>query len=347
MALCLESIWGHLDGLTKPPRSLGRLEELAARVCLIQQTLAPKTTPRRLVIFAADHGVTKAGVTLWPTEVTGHMVRGICAGSAASTVFARQSATQVVLVNVGTIEEPIADAHGQCAQICYRSRRISAGTRNMAAEPAMSAAEFAAAWQIGVDEARAAQTDGMSLVIAGEMGIGNTTSTACLAMLLADVSLREAVGRGAGATDAILERKREVVQQAVDRARGIEGGRSQTAIASVAGLEIVAMAGFYAEAASIGLTVILDGAVAGVAALIAEQQAPGTADRLLAAHLSAEPSHAAVLKHLGLSPFSDWNLRLGEGTGALLLLPLLDAAVAMTSQMARLDDLGITPKVSA
>lgn len=341
-----DDIWRHLDGLTKPPRSLGQLEELAARLCEVQQTLSPRTSPRRLVIFAADHGVANAGVTIWPSAVTSLMIRNMCAGGAASSVLARQTKTDMVLVNVGTVDDRLGELPPLDSGICYRSRRVCAGARNLAEEPALTVQEFRQAWETGADEARCAARDGQRVVLGGEMGIGNTTPAACLAMLLADVPLAEAVGRGAGADDATLRRKQNVVDQAVARARLLWADDPLAAIASVAGLEIAAMAGFFVEAHAAGMTVVLDGAIAGVAALIAEDRAPGTARSMIAAHLSAEPSHRRVLERLNLVPFLDWRLRLGEGTGALLLLPLLDAAAALTCQMATLETLGILRKES-
>lgn len=345
-----KEIWDHLDSLTKPARSLGRLEELAARLCEVQQTLSPQTTPRRLVLFAGDHGVATCGVSVWPTEVTRLMVNNIRGGGAGSSVLARQTQTDLVLIDVGVLGDEIAvdgRSSGLAAGVCFRSRRVRSGTRNLSREPALTVDELEQAFCVGREEARAAASDGMLVVAAGEMGIGNTTSAACLAMLLADVPLEAAVGRGAGADDATLERKRQVVRQAANEARRQWTGDRLAAVAAVAGLEIAAMAGFFAEAHAARLTVLLDGYLAGAAALIAELLAPGTVQSMIASHLSAEPGHRLVLERLRLEPFLNWNLRLGEGTGALLLMPLLDAAAAMTNQMARLQDLGISRKVES
>lgn len=347
MSLSSSDIWQHLNGLTKPPGSLGRLEELAARLCEIQQTLSPQTAPRRLVIFAGDHGVASAGVTVWPAAVTNLMLVNMCQGGAASTVQAAQSGTDVVLVNVGTIEDPITTPPAENTGIRYHSRRVCNGTRNLVVAPALTVEEFRQAWMVGEDEARSAAEAQVKVVIAGEMGIGNTTPASCLAMLLAQVPLAAAVGQGAGATEASLGQKRNAVEQAVTRAREMWDRDPVAAIASVAGLEIVAMAGFFVAAQRHGLTIILDGAVASSAALIAEYQSPGVSRSMIAAHLSTEPAHRAVLEHLKLTPFLDWNMRLGEGTGALLLLPLLDAASAMISRMATLESFGIRPQVKS
>jgi nicotinate-nucleotide--dimethylbenzimidazole phosphoribosyltransferase len=343
MALTSADIWNHLDSLTKPPRSLGRLEELALQLCAIQQTITPRTKPRRLVLFAGDHGVVAAGVSAWPAAVTASMVRTIRQGKAASTVFAKESETEVALINVGVHQETMADVEPvEALQLAvrYRDARVCAGTRNLAEQSALSSDEFLQALDVGRQEAKAAARDGMQVVVAGEMGIGNTTPASCLAMLLADVPLKDAVGRGAGADDLTMERKREAVQRAVDRSRRRWPEDQLAAIAGVSGLEIAAMAGFFMAAHSAGLTVILDGYVASAASLVAEHLQHGTAKSMIAAHLSAEPGHRIVLERLGLQPFLEWNMRLGEGTGALLLLPLLDAAARMACVMAKLDSLG-------
>jgi nicotinate-nucleotide--dimethylbenzimidazole phosphoribosyltransferase len=177
------------------------------------------------------------------------------------------------------------------------------------------------------------------VLIAGEMGIGNTTPAACLTMLLANVPAETAVGRGAGLDDAALTQKRELVAAAVTRVRKLTTER--TAIETLAGFEIVAMAGYFAMGARLGATLVLDGYVATSAALIAEHLQPGVAKAMIAAHCSAEPGHSAALSHLGLEPLLDWGMRLGEGTGALVALPLLDSAAALLRDVAALSELGV------
>jgi len=346
--LTAEAIWQYLDQLTKPPRSLGKLEDLAARLCSIQQTLKPRTTPRRMVLFAGDHGVVESGVSAWPAEVTELMIRNLVSGGAACSVLARQSRTQLHVIDVGSqapegevtpnAAEPAADA------IHFRDRRVRRGTRNLALEPALTPAEFRQALAIGRDEAARAAQEGVAVIAAGEMGIGNTTPSACLSMLLADAPLDSAVGRGAGADDDTLARKRSIVAEAVARSRQQFASEPLAAIAGVAGLEIAAMAGLFLGAREAGRTIVLDGFIATAAALIAEHLEPGTAGQMIAGHLSAESGHRWMLKRLGLVPFLDWNLRLGEGTGALLLMPLLDAAAAISTRMATFADLGIAPE---
>ena len=334
--LTLDAISQRLNALTKPPGSLGRLEDLAARLCLIQQTLRPCTRPRRLVLFAGDHGVVAEGVSAWPSEVTGLMIENILSGGAASSVLARTLDTDLILVDVGAQSAPRSPQAG------YVAARVRPGTRNLATEPALTVEEFELAWEVGVVQARLAKSDAMKVMAAGEMGIGNTTPAACLAMLLANLPIDLAVGRGAGADDVTLMRKRAVVAGAVQRFRSKLEQDRKSAIAAVCGLEIAAMAGFFATAATLGLTVILDGFIATSAALIAQTLNPGAQENLIAAHCSAEPGHAGMLAVLGLTPFLDnWQMRLGEGTGSLMLMPLLDAAAAVIGEMATFDQAGI------
>ncbi len=328
----------HLGRLAKPLGSLGRLEDVAIRLSTIQGTLAPRTKPRRLVLFAADHGVVAEGVTMWPSSVTGVMIGSILRRGAACSMLANTADADLRLIDVGT------QADAPTEQPNYRVRKVGPGTANLALGPAMTATEFEQAIAIGRDEALRAYDDGIVVVAAGELGIGNTTAASCLAVLLGDVPLDRAVGRGAGADDATLARKRQVVTQATARARDRIDADLRGAVAAVAGFEIVAMAGFFLEAHRLRLTIVLDGMIATAAALIAEALGPGTAGSMIAAHRSAEPGHAAMLGKLGLEPMlSDWQLRLGEGTGALLAFPLLDAAAAMIGGMHTLDELGIVP----
>jgi len=354
-----DRIWVHLDSLAKPRRSLGKLEELAERLARIQGTLTPVVRPRRLVLFAADHGVVARGVSAWPSDVTGLMVATMLAGSASSSALAAAHGCSVRLVDVG-----MSSASPTAPPSLFRSARIAPGTRDLSAGPAMTLEQFEAAWQVGADEAEHAVGEGNRVLIAGEMGIGNTTSAACLTMLLAGATADVATGRGAGADDATLEIKRAVVAGAVARVSlsDVEGSYARSertnagveasahgspasetvrsAIAALAGFEIVAMAGFFAEGARLGATLLLDGYVATAAALIAERLRPGPTNCLIAAHLSAEPGHAVALAKLGLEPLLNWSMRLGEGTGALVALPLLDSAAALLRDVASLADVG-------
>ena len=330
-----EDVWAHLDALAKPLRSLGRLEELAVRLAVTQGRLDPITRPRRLVLFAGDHGCVADGVSAWPSEVTGMMVATILSERATSSALTAAHRCELRLVDVGVAGERIADAPA-----FFRDARIAAGTASLATGTAMEAAQFNDAWRVGEEEARAALAAGARVLIAGEMGIGNTTPAACLTALLAGIDTDAAIGRGAGADDAVLAVKRGIVADAVIRARMLLGNDARAAIAAVCGYEIAAMAGFYAAAAAGGATVLLDGYVATAGALIAEHLAPGTARAIIAGHRSAEPGHVAALAHLGIEPLLDWQMRLGEGSGALVALPLLDAAAALLTGVVRLDAIG-------
>lgn len=320
----------HLDALAKPQGSLGRLEALAVHMAIIQQRLDPVARPRRLVLFAGDHGVVAQAVSAWPSAVTGMMIATIAARRATSSALAAAQDCELRLVDVGSIGPELADPPG-----FYSRALVSAGTADLSQGPAMTVAEFDAGWAVGAAEARRAVAEGVAVLIAGEMGIGNTTAAACLVGLLAGVDI---VGRGAGADDAAVVRKQGIVAAAVARATAIDDPR--TAIASVCGHEIAAMAGFFAAGAAGGATLLLDGYVVTAAALIAERLAPGTAACMIAGHRSAEPGHGAALAALGLEPLLDWGMRLGEGTGALVALPLLDSAAALMTGVARLDELG-------
>ena len=325
-------IRAHLDALAKPRGSMGRLEDIAVTLAMTQDRLDPVTKPRRVVLFAGDHGCVEDGVSAWPSAVTGMMVATILAGRATSSALAAAHDCPLRLVDVGVagprIERPPA---------FFRDARVADGTRSLAHGPAMTTAQFDAAWQVGVDEAARAVGEGARVLIAGEMGIGNTTPAACLTALLAGVDPDAAVGRGAGADDAVMTVKRRIVAAAVDRARRMD---AREEIAALCGYEIAAMAGFYAAGAAAGATLLVDGYVATAAALVAERLAPGKKRAMIAGHRSAEPGHRAALERLGLMPILDWGMRLGEGSGALVALPMLDAAAALLTGVARLDSIG-------
>lgn len=327
--IAAETIRDHLDQLAKPVGSLGRLEWLAVRLAVTQGTLAPVSAPRHMLLFAGDHGVVDAGVGIWPSEVTQAMIALIGSGRASSSALARASGTGLALIDVGS-RRPSGDNPGSDAN------HVGHGTRNLALEPAMTQAEFSAAWDVGAAAARRQYESGCRVLGLGEMGIGNTTSAACITALVTGCSAEQATGPGAGATEATRERKTRVVAEAVTRARALWQTDRVAALASVSGFEIAALAGAIFASRQCGLTVVLDGFVTGAAALTAHALAPEAISTAIAAHRSAEPGHGLALAHLGLEPFLEWDLRLGEGTGALLLMPLLDAAAALMTEVATL-----------
>ncbi|WP_010161737.1 nicotinate-nucleotide--dimethylbenzimidazole phosphoribosyltransferase [Sphingomonas sp. PAMC 26617] len=330
-----QTLWDHLDALAKPRRSLGQLERLAVALALTQDRRDPRTRPRRVVLFAGDHGCVADGVSAWPSAVTGMMIGTILAGQATSNALAATNDCPLRLVDVGVAGPRMVDPPA-----FFRDARVGDGSASLAHGPAMTTAQFDAAWQVGADEADRAVAERAALLIAGEMGIGNTTPAACLAALLTGLDTDAAVGRGAGADDTTLAIKARVVADAVARATLLLAEDATAAIASVCGYEIAAMAGFYARGAALGCTLLLDGYVATAAALMAERLAPGTKRQMIAGHRSAEPGHAAALAALGLEPVLAWEMRLGEASGALVALPLLDAAAALLNDVARLDAIG-------
>ncbi len=326
----------HLDRLVKPQGSLGQWEVLAERLCYVQHSLNPMVRPAELVVFAADHGVVQAGVTIWPSMVTTVMIEQIAQGFSASAVLAQLYEVDYHVVDVGSVVPP------RITHPKLSLRRIAAGTKNLLEESAMTLHEFRQALSIGVDEARQTFLRGAKVVIAGDMGIGNTTSASCLARLLADVSLNHAVGNGAGTNEQSLAKKRSAVQTATDRVLE-RCGRTidEAALAAVSGFEIAAMAGFFVQCAKQKQTILLDGMIATAAALIAQQFSPEVVEQMIAAHESDEPAHAQMLARLNLVPMLKWNMRLGEGTGGLALYPLLAGAAAWVTQMAKLDSLNM------
>lgn len=326
----------HLDGLCKPPSSLGALETFAQRLCMTQQTLSPVTKPRHATIFAADHGVTCEGVTAWPSEVTGAVVSFMRQGRTASGVFANSLGCSYEVVDVGLLS-PVCAAEG--CLIDAASRR---GTGNLLREPAMTPSDFDHAWRIGEEHAGIACDGGAMVLIGGEMGIGNTTAASCLIGLLCDVPAEQVTGRGAGIDDATLRHKRTVVAQSMTRVRDLGVSNASEIACQVGGLEIVSLAGFYSEAAKRKRTILVDGLIATSAALLAEAIRGGARNQMIASHRSTEPGHLSALEMLQLEPVLDMGMRLGEASGALACLPLLDLAAEMCSRMASLNELEVS-----
>lgn len=332
-----DDIQKQLDSLLKPPGSLGRLEWLAGELCRIQQTLKPETQPRSLALFAGDHGVVESGVSSWPSSVTTMMVKTILAGQAASSVLAKTTNTKMTVVDVG-MNSVLSSTNRLVVA------KVKMGTNNLAEQPAMSVDEFNNTWNVGQKQAENMHLEGTRIYIAGEMGIGNSTSAACITSYITGIKPEDVVGRGAGITNDILARKKEIVTNAVNKAKAEASKQPHKAVeflAGIAGLEIVAMAGFYATAHKLHGTILIDGFISTAGALIAEHLQPGTTKSMLAAHRSAEPGHTAALEYLNLQPILDgWNMRLGEGTGALTALPMLDLASSMM-RMATFKDIGL------
>ncbi len=330
--LTKESIQAYIDQLCKPLGSLGRWEKIAARLCWIQQTLKPSVRPAELLIFAADHGVIEEGVTLWPSAITTCMVETIANGRSASAALASEYGLDYRIIDVGCQIAPSIKHERLIRQ------SVANGTNNLAAGPAMSLDQFQAAINIGRQQSQSSYDRGARTIIVGEMGIGNTTAAACIASLLTQSNIEQVVGQGAGATDDSLKRKRKVIQNAIDRLQGCDPN-DPTTIAEVCGFEIAAMAGSMLEAAELKMTIVLDGMICTSAALIAQAFNSKVVDQMIAGHQSAEPSHRIMLQQLDLEPVLEWEMRLGEGTGALAAYPLLAGACALVSHMACIHEL--------
>ena len=320
----------RIDGKTKPVGALGRIEDLAAHVARATGSLEPAMRSCQLTIFAADHGLAAAGVSAYPPAVTRQMLLNFLGGNAAANVFARVVGVEVRVVDAGVSGDPVR--HPDLV-----GRRIGAGTCNALREPAMTAEERERALAAG----RALGGDGAwDAVCFGEMGIGNTASAALLAHKATGLPLEALVGRGTGLDDAGLARKRRLLAEAA--ARTPERLAAAEALAEYGGFEIAMMAGAMLGAAAAGRVVIVDGFIAGAAALVALDAAPDARQALVFAHRSAEHGHSALLGHFGVVPLLDLDMRLGEGTGALLAWPLVRAAAAMLREMASFESAGIS-----
>jgi nicotinate-nucleotide--dimethylbenzimidazole phosphoribosyltransferase len=338
-----------VDAKTKPHGALGRLEELAVRLAAFQRTLAPRVARARVLVFAADHGVARAGVSAYPRAVTAEMARTFARGHAAINVFARSADLELDVVDVGVD----ADLEGLAA---LTVAKVARGTADFTTAPAMTEDECARAVGVGHDRARRAADDGVHAVVLGEMGIGNTTSAAALLSALTGAAPARTVGRGTGVDDARLAHKRTVVERALDRhAAAVYGGGfgapdAMAALATLGGLEIAALAGATIEAATHGLVVVVDGFIATVAVLAAAHLEPAVLPALVFAHRSAEAGHGVALdafRALGLdddaaTPLLDLALRLGEGTGGALAVPLVRAAARMLAEMATFESAGVS-----
>jgi nicotinate-nucleotide--dimethylbenzimidazole phosphoribosyltransferase len=324
----------RLDDLTKPPGSLGRLEELAIGLAGMTGVAAPIFPRKAVVIFAADHGVTAQGVSAYAGEVTAAMVANFLAGGAAINVLAGTAGAEVVVVDVGVrsaIPEPRDTKPGVRARLVRA--RVRAGTRDLSIEPALERPQTEAALEVGLRLADELRRAGVTIVAVGEMGIGNTTSASAVVAALTGADARSVTGRGTGVDDATLERKVAAIERGLARVGPVPADPLRV-LDEVGGLEIAGLAGFIVGAAAVRIPVVLDGFITGAAALVAARLAPALPPRLIAAHRSAEPGHAAALDALGLDPLLDLRLRLGEGTGAALALTLIDAACALRDGMA-------------
>lgn len=322
--------------LTKPPGALGRLEAVAIRLAAMQGAARPQVDKVHIAVFAGDHGVTEEGISAFPQVVTGEMVKNFAAGGAAISVLARTLGATLEVVNLGTVNNP-------GPQDGVLNVQIAPSTANLAREAAMTPGQLFAALEAGRDSVERARKQGAALFIGGEMGIGNTTSAAALACALLDAQPENLAGPGTGINAAGVVHKAEVIRRAL-ALHAPHLNDPLEALRRLGGFEIAALAGAYANCARLGMPVLVDGFIASVAALATTRIFPGAAAWFLYAHASAEPGHRLVLKALEAAPLLDLGMRLGEGSGAAVAVPLLRLACSLHNDMATFAQAGVSNK---
>lgn len=328
--------------LTMPSGSLGRLLELGRLLAAVQRTDQPVGHPALVAVFAADHGVAASGVSAYPQAVTGQMVVNYLHGGAAVNVLARRAGAEVRVADLG-VAHPEAYA-GRHAVSRLHSHPIRLGTSNLLEGPAMTRAEAFQAFQVGLKLGEAwAGGDSFRVIALGEMGIGNTTTAACLIAALTGAPPASVVGRGTGVDDHTFEAKRQVVSRALDRHSAATD--LWDLLARLGGFEILGLAGLAVATARLRTLVVLDGLISTAAGLIAARLCPAAASSMVASHVGPEPGHRVALDALGLRPLLDLGLRLGEGTGATLALPLVASAADILREMATFEDAGVSGPV--
>lgn len=332
------------EQLTKPSGSLGVLEDVSVRLAGLAGVCPPPLpAPAAVAVFAGDHGVHAQGVTPWPQEVTAQMVANFLVGGAAVNALAAQVGAHVVVVDVGVATAiPPVPGDVQGGRV-FLDRRVRAGTADLATGPAMTPGEAVAALEVGIGVAGQLTDEGYRCLLTGDMGIANTTASAALIAALTGTDPAEVTGRGTGVDEATWRHKVDVVRAAL-RLHRPDPADPVGVLVAVGGLEHAAIAGFVLGAAARRVPVVLDGVIAGSAALAARALAPACVDACVAGHRSVEPGHAVALGALGLQPLVDLQLRLGEGTGALLALPLVQSAARALREMATFDSAGVVDK---
>ncbi|MCG6879546.1 MAG: nicotinate-nucleotide--dimethylbenzimidazole phosphoribosyltransferase [Deltaproteobacteria bacterium] len=326
-----------IDNKTKPLGSLGRLEQLALQASLIQESLNPRLNRKALFVFAGDHGVTEEGVSAYPSEVTGQMVENFLQGGAAINVLCRHHHINLYVVDMGVNGD--FDPHPSLFQ-----KKIRKGTRNFALEEAMTAEEVEDALTKGMEVFLHENAKSkIGIVGLGEMGIGNTTSASAIISVVTGISPGQATGRGTGLDDKAMERKAEIIQNAL-RYHAPDPLNGMDILRKIGGYEIAGIAGAVLAAASEGTMVVLDGVISTAGGLIAYILNPRIKDYLVSGHRSVEIGQQAALSHMGIEPVIDFQMRLGEGTGAAMTIDIVDAACRIMREMASFDDAGVAKR---
>ncbi|WP_443699727.1 nicotinate-nucleotide--dimethylbenzimidazole phosphoribosyltransferase [Pseudomonas sp.] len=337
-ALAYQQALARQQQLTKPAGSLGQLEALAVQLAGLQGRVKPTLEQVWIAIFAGDHGVVAEGVSAYPQEVTGQMLHNFVSGGAAISVLAQQLTAQLEVIDLGTVT-PSLNLPG------VRHLNIAAGTANFVNGPAMTEAQGRLALQAGRDSARRALTSGAQLFIGGEMGIGNTTAASALACALLDCPVSDLTGPGTGLDAQGVSHKVAVIERALAVHAAQRGDALQT-LFNLGGLEIAALVGAYLACAQDGIVVLVDGFICSVAALVATRLNPACREWLVFGHRGAEPGHRHVLHSLDAQPLLELGLRLGEGSGAALAVPLLRLACALHGQMATFAEAAVADRLA-
>ncbi|WP_078412744.1 nicotinate-nucleotide--dimethylbenzimidazole phosphoribosyltransferase [Priestia abyssalis] len=323
----------YIDTLTKPPGSLGRLEELAIELAKMTGDAFPKVTRPGVIVFAADHGVTAEGVSAFPQEVTGQMVYNFLNGGAAINVFSRQIDAHLQIVDIGVA----SDIEGEG----LISRKVRYGTANFSKEEAISRDEAIQAIEIGYEQGEEMIRKGAKCLILGEMGIGNTTTSSAILAAITGKNVGDLIGRGTGISSEKLLHKQQIIEKALhDRKPDV--GDPIDILSKLGGLEIAGMAGAMLAAASHRIPILVDGFICTTAAVLAKMISNAAADYMIVGHKSVEPGHEAAIQWLGKEPLLDLGLRLGEGSGAAVAFPILQSATLMLREMATFESAGIS-----
>jgi nicotinate-nucleotide--dimethylbenzimidazole phosphoribosyltransferase len=336
----LEKAEAHQLKLTKPPQSLGRLEEIANRICAIQESLSPNINTKRIVICAGSHGVCDEGVSPYPAEVTAQMVANFLNGGAAINALARVSNIELDVVDVG-VKGAVPNIEIKSENCRFISSKVAEGTRNFVREAAMTEAEMMKAIEIGISLAMQAKQSGVALIGLGEMGIGNTTSASAITSALTNLPPEKTVGRGTGADDAMLAHKIEIVKRTLEF-HDLDAEKPLEVLQKIGGLEIACLVGVCFGAASERIAVVSDGFIATAAVALAITICPPLKDYVFASHLSVEIGHSKLLEYIEQKPFFDLEMRLGEGTGAALAMNIFTAAVAAFNEMATFEQASVS-----
>lgn len=333
---CMAQAKTRQDILTKPTGSLGRLEELSIQLAGIQCRPVPQITRKAVIVMAADHGVTAQGISAYPQDVTSQMVSNFLRGGAAINVISRQVGARVIIVDIGV-------STNMELRPGLISRKITTGTQDMSKGPAMTLAQSKEAIETGIEIVTDEVNNGLDIVATGDMGIGNTTASSAICAVMLGKTAEAVAGRGTGLNDKQLKHKIAIIDEAIS-VNNPDSSKPLEVLSKVGGFEIGGLAGVILGAASFHIPVVIDGFISGAAALISDGLCPLSKEYMIAGHCSVEPGHRLLMKHLGLKPLLDLEMRLGEGTGATLGISLAETATRILSEMATFSEAKVSNK---